>query len=74
MKKLFEIWLPCSLIGASIISIGFYTVMWGKAKEEEMGDEEGHTHNLTANMESHEDQKVPLLGTYKTQRYSSDHV
>ncbi|PKI34344.1 hypothetical protein CRG98_045260 [Punica granatum] len=31
-----------SLIGATIISIGFYTVMWGKVKEEnEMVEENG---------------------------------
>lgn len=66
-----------SLIGASIISIGFYTVMWGKSKEE-MGvgeeKEEGHSYNLDGNKESNEDQRVPLLGSYNTQRYSADHV
>ncbi|XP_031741939.1 WAT1-related protein At3g28050 isoform X2 [Cucumis sativus] len=65
-----------SLIGASIISIGFYTVMWGKAKEEMgVGEEkqEGHSHNnLDGNKESNEDQRVPLLGSYN--RYSEDHV
>ncbi|XP_023525248.1 WAT1-related protein At3g28050-like [Cucurbita pepo subsp. pepo] len=65
-----------SLIGASIISIGFYTVMWGKTREE-VGDEEEkerHSHNVSDDKEPHEDQKVPLLGNYNTQRYSSDHV
>ncbi|CAK9308912.1 unnamed protein product [Citrullus colocynthis] len=66
-----------SLIGASIISIGFYTVMWGKSKEE-MGvgeeKEEGHSQNLDGNKESNEDQRVPLLGSYNTQRCSADHV
>ncbi|XP_008458740.2 WAT1-related protein At3g28050-like [Cucumis melo] len=65
-----------SLIGASIISLGFYTVMWGKAKEEMgVGEEkqEGHSHNnLDGNKESNEDQRVPLLGSYN--RYSEDHV
>lgn len=54
--------------------------MWGKAREE-MGDEKekeeghshSHSHNLTGNKESHEDQRVPLLESYNTQRYSSDH-
>ncbi|KAG7033134.1 WAT1-related protein, partial [Cucurbita argyrosperma subsp. argyrosperma] len=65
-----------SLIGASIISIGFYTVMWGKTREE-VGDEEEkerHSHNVSDDKEPHEDQKVPLLGNYNSQRYSSDHV
>ncbi|XP_023550506.1 WAT1-related protein At3g28050-like [Cucurbita pepo subsp. pepo] len=66
-----------SVVGASIISIGFYTVMWGKAKEERGAGEEkeeGHTHNLNGNKESHEDQRVPLLGSYNTHRHSADNV
>ncbi|GFY87168.1 nodulin MtN21 /EamA-like transporter family protein [Actinidia rufa] len=51
-----------SIVGATIISIGFYTVMWGKAKEEmgegcEIGD-----------LESSSDGKVPLLQSYRTQK------
>ncbi|KAL5860432.1 hypothetical protein ACOSQ3_001739 [Xanthoceras sorbifolium] len=42
-----------SVIGATVISLGFYTVMWGKAKEE-MGEE-------------YEVGKVPLLQGYKNE-------
>lgn len=52
--------LFCSLIGATIISIGFYTVMWGKAKEEIGEDCEG------GSLESPQAaQKVPLLQNNK---------
>lgn len=44
-----------SLIGATILSIGFYIVMWGKSKEEMV--EESVEHQL----ESPSFQKVPLL-------------
>lgn len=44
-----------SLIGAAIISIGFYTLMWGKSKEE-MGEECGD-----GNLESTPSHKVSLL-------------
>ncbi|KAJ0053628.1 hypothetical protein Pint_02658 [Pistacia integerrima] len=51
--------LSC-LIGATIISIGFYTVMWGKAKEEIGEDYEG------CSLESPDAaQKVPLLQNNK---------
>nr|AFK48713.1 unknown [Medicago truncatula] len=49
-----------SLIGATIISIGFYTVMWGKAKEEVVEDVSGHETQTTQN--------VPLLQSYETDR------
>ncbi|XP_058184894.1 WAT1-related protein At3g28050-like [Rhododendron vialii] len=50
-----------SIVGAAIISVGFYTVMWGKAKEDvdesaEIGDPE-----------SASNPKVPLLQNYLTQ-------
>ncbi|KAG8635055.1 WAT1-related protein At3g28050 [Manihot esculenta] len=48
-----------SLIGAMIISIGFYTVMWGKAKEELTEDYGAST------LGSPSTQKVPLLQSYK---------
>ncbi|KAF3444689.1 hypothetical protein FNV43_RR14382 [Rhamnella rubrinervis] len=48
-----------SLVGATIISVGFYTVMWGKAKEE-MG-ENCEVHGL----ESAPTDKVPLLQSHK---------
>lgn len=44
-----------SLIGAAIISIGFYTLMWGKSKEE-MSEDCG-----VGDLESPPSQKVPLL-------------
>ncbi|MED6109651.1 hypothetical protein PIB30_035646 [Stylosanthes scabra] len=51
-----------SIIGAAIISIGFYTVLWGKAteeKEEEDDDDFGNQESLTI-------ENVPLLQSYKT--------
>ncbi|XP_021912323.1 WAT1-related protein At3g28050-like [Carica papaya] len=48
-----------SLIGASIISVGFYTVMWGKAKEEMIEECRVERDESTAG------QKVPLLKNYK---------
>ncbi|XP_024928632.2 WAT1-related protein At3g28050-like isoform X2 [Ziziphus jujuba] len=48
-----------SLIGATIISVGFYTVMWGKAKEEMAEDSEVHS------LESLPTHKVPLLQSCK---------
>ncbi|KAF8009851.1 hypothetical protein BT93_J0742 [Corymbia citriodora subsp. variegata] len=44
-----------SLIGAVILSIGFYIVMWGKAKEEMVEE------SVYSQMESPSLQKVPLL-------------
>ncbi|XP_022726178.1 WAT1-related protein At5g40240-like isoform X2 [Durio zibethinus] len=44
-----------SVIGAIIIVTGFYAVLWGKAKEEKMGEESG-----VESLES-SSQKVPLL-------------
>lgn len=49
-----------SLIGATIISIGFYTVMWGKAQEEVVEDVSSHETQTT--------QTVPLLQSYETDR------
>ncbi|XP_059670191.1 WAT1-related protein At3g28050-like [Cornus florida] len=50
-----------SVAGATIISIGFYTVLWGKAKED-MGDD-----NEIGNLESPSTHKIPLLRSYKNQ-------
>ncbi|XP_030469964.1 WAT1-related protein At3g28050-like [Syzygium oleosum] len=48
-----------SLIGVTIISFGFYTVMWGKAKEQTMEEaEESRPVSLPS-------EKVPLLQNYK---------
>ncbi|KAK8652432.1 hypothetical protein V6N13_126465 [Hibiscus sabdariffa] len=51
-----------SLIGATIISIGFYTVMWGKEKEEigECGNE--------TMIDSPSSQRTPLLQSYKNEQ------
>ncbi|KAF5479555.1 hypothetical protein F2P56_000365 [Juglans regia] len=52
-----------SLFGATIISIGFYTVIWGKAKEE-IGED-----YVVESLESPSTtQKAPLLQSYKTER------
>ncbi|XP_022739811.1 WAT1-related protein At3g28050-like [Durio zibethinus] len=51
-----------SLIGATIISIGFYTVMWGKAKEE-MADDCGNG----TTMDPPSSYQVPLLQSYKNE-------
>ncbi|KAE9449172.1 hypothetical protein C3L33_18934, partial [Rhododendron williamsianum] len=50
-----------SIIGGAIISVGFYTVMWGKAKEDV--DESGEI----GDPESASNPKVPLLQNYLTQ-------
>lgn len=47
----------CSLVGATIISIGFYTVMWGKATEE--------VDESVLSQESPTTENVPLLQSYK---------
>ncbi|XP_054800707.1 WAT1-related protein At3g28050-like [Prosopis cineraria] len=49
-----------SLIGATIISMGFYTVMWGKSTEE-MDENVGRVESPTA-------ENVPLLQGYETER------
>ncbi|KAJ8749955.1 hypothetical protein K2173_013870 [Erythroxylum novogranatense] len=51
-----------SLIGAAIISIGFYTVMWGKSKEELSQDCDS---GIPEHRPSSE--KVPLLKSYKNE-------
>ncbi|KAL5582501.1 hypothetical protein UlMin_014943 [Ulmus minor] len=51
-----------SLIGATIISIGFYTVMWGKAKEDMVQDTE------VEGLESATTHKAPLLQRYQNEK------
>nr|POE83619.1 wat1-related protein [Quercus suber] len=51
-----------SLVGATIISFGFYTVMWGKAKEEI-----GVDHEVGILESPSSTQKTPLLQNYKAQ-------
>lgn len=50
-----------SVIGATIISIGFYTVMWGKAQDEMVED------SAVDRLESPSARKAPLLQSYKTE-------
>ncbi|KAL3378821.1 hypothetical protein AABB24_004643 [Solanum stoloniferum] len=53
-----------SILGATIIAIGFYTVMWGKAKEmPEFND--------SSDLESSPDQKFPLLHNFKNEDISN---
>ncbi|MED6162430.1 hypothetical protein PIB30_070371 [Stylosanthes scabra] len=54
-----------SIIGAAIISIGFYTVLWGKATEETEEEEEEEEEDF-GNQESETTENVPLLHSYKT--------
>ena len=49
----------CSIIGAIIISVGFYAVVWAKAKEELSED---HCNGILG---SSSDGKTPLLHSYK---------
>ncbi|KAJ4839159.1 hypothetical protein Tsubulata_028392 [Turnera subulata] len=57
-----------SLIGATIISVGFYTVMWGKYKEEVKEDlGVGSRESSSSSSSSSESQKVPLLQSYKNE-------
>ncbi|KAK9925242.1 hypothetical protein M0R45_033571 [Rubus argutus] len=50
-----------SLLGATIISVGFYTVLWGKSKEE-TGEDSG-----ADSLGSPSSNKAPLLQTYKSE-------
>nr|XP_016470812.1 PREDICTED: WAT1-related protein At3g28050-like isoform X2 [Nicotiana tabacum] len=54
-----------SVLGATVIAIGFYTVMWGKAKE--MPEYDGSSDDL----ESSSAQKFPLLHNYKNEVISN---
>ncbi|GAV72579.1 EamA domain-containing protein [Cephalotus follicularis] len=51
-----------SLIGATIISVGFYSVMWGKSKEE-IGEDYG-----VGSLDSPSTQKAPLLQSHKNEQ------
>ncbi|KAJ9564812.1 hypothetical protein OSB04_000778 [Centaurea solstitialis] len=53
-----------SVIGATIISIGFYTVMWGKANEDVINDD-------VINSESSSISRSPLLQYYKDEDMES---
>ena len=49
----------CSVIGAAIIAFGFYTVMWGKAREE--------IEDMTTSGIDSSSHKDPLLQNKSTQ-------
>ena len=49
-----------SLVGATVISIGFYTVMWGKATEENVDED------VPGQQSPPTTENVPLLQSYKT--------
>ncbi|XP_009599994.1 WAT1-related protein At3g28050-like isoform X1 [Nicotiana tomentosiformis] len=53
-----------SVLGATVIAIGFYTVMWGKAKEMPEYDD-------SSDLESSSAQKFPLLHNYKNEGISN---
>lgn len=48
-----------SVVGAVILCIGFYAVIWGKAKEEELHEEENYS--LSNSVSQLNNNKVPLL-------------
>lgn len=52
----------CSVIGGVIICIGFYAVIWGKAKEERTEDESG-----LSGLGTSSNGKVPLLQSHKVE-------
>ncbi|XP_027359016.1 WAT1-related protein At4g15540-like [Abrus precatorius] len=56
-----------SVIGATIISIGFYTVMWGKATEEKEEEEDD-----VGSQESPTTENVPLLQSSKTVNFTKN--
>ncbi|CAN6574913.1 unnamed protein product [Malus baccata var. baccata] len=56
-----------SLVGATIISIGFYTVLWGKTKEE--AGEESVPASLESPSTTH---KAPLLQNYKNENSDAE--
>jgi H+/gluconate symporter-like permease len=62
-----------SLIGATVITIGFYTVMWGKAKEVAMVEDDNkanHEEAQEADLDSPSgSHKAPLLESYKNDEH-----
>ncbi|CAN0857384.1 WAT1-related protein At3g28050 [Linum grandiflorum] len=53
-----------SLVGAAIILFGFYTMMWGKAQEEELEDDEEQGENCIGIQHEPDTAKAPLLKNY----------
>lgn len=73
-----EHWSIClnvdlSLIGATVITIGFYTVMWGKAKEVALVEDDSKANHEEANEADLDSpsgsQKAPLLESYKNDEH-----
>ncbi|KAF2562245.1 hypothetical protein F2Q70_00018421 [Brassica cretica] len=62
-----------SLIGATVITIGFYTVMWGKAKEMALVEDDKKANNEDANEADLDSpsgsRKAPLLESYKNDEH-----
>lgn len=62
-----------SLIGATVITMGFYTVMWGKAKEVALVEDDNKANNEDANEADLDSppgsQKAPLLESYKNDEH-----
>ncbi|CAI0455885.1 unnamed protein product [Linum tenue] len=54
-----------SVIGAVVISIGFYTVMWGKAQEDDFTEACGGASCGSQQQETHSIEKDPLLQSYR---------
>ncbi|CAI0455411.1 unnamed protein product [Linum tenue] len=54
-----------SVIGAVVISIGFYTVMWGKAQEDDFTEACGGASCCNQQQETHYAEKAPLLQSYR---------
>ncbi|CAI0455649.1 unnamed protein product [Linum tenue] len=54
-----------SVIGAVVISIGFYTVMWGKAQENDFTEACGGANCSSQQQETHSTEKAPLLQSYR---------
>lgn len=50
------LYLLCSVIGAIVIALGFYAVLWGKTKEEKLVENRG-----VHNSESPPETTTPLL-------------
>jgi len=51
----------CSIIGATIITIGLYAVLWGKATEKIEED--------VGSLESSSIENAPLLQSYRTETF-----
>ncbi|CAI0455883.1 unnamed protein product [Linum tenue] len=54
-----------SVIGAVVISIGFYTVMWGKAQEDDFTEACVTASCCNQQQETHYAEKAPLLQSYR---------